>query len=160
MEERPTRRQALCWLGSGLGSVALGGCPERPLPRFHTLYVRLRQREYRVRLDRQLRSGPLQLNETLTLRRYQGHASPLAREAQLIHLADTREQSLRAYDEMILEEFHPDRIEKEVRPTLLQRLGGGFARACWDVYRRRYRKMDAKSLKGLRDNKLLPPTRR
>ena len=94
-----SRRQFLGWAGgvvpiTGAGmlsSLLLAGCPRivRRDERFFRLWGRDRGRLVEIKIERALRPGPLEVNETLTLRRYRGHATPEAREAQLLYLART-----------------------------------------------------------------------
>lgn len=93
-EPKVTRRDLLLGGGAGLAGLALAGCPRGPIPLRRGRYeiiARLKGQRYRFLLEARLRRGPLGLNQTSVLRRYRGHATAAAREAQLISLAWTAE---------------------------------------------------------------------
>ena len=83
---RLTRREFLLGAGGGtLCALLEFSCGRR----FIEFYVRLKGKRRRIRIERKLRAGPLEVNETLTLRRYAGDTPLAAREAQLVRLAQT-----------------------------------------------------------------------
>ncbi|MFH2007975.1 MAG: hypothetical protein ABI333_15440 [bacterium] len=90
------RRELLQWTGvsaaAATAGLCLGACrrPDvRISPKHYEVRARLRGRVHRIRFERALRPGPLRQNDSLTLRRYAGHATTAAREAQLLSLAWT-----------------------------------------------------------------------
>jgi hypothetical protein len=90
-----TRRSFLVTGGAGLAGLVWSGCCRGPIclrKGRYELHARFRGQRYLFHVDARLRAGPLALNQTTRLRRYKGHATVAAREAQLISLAWTAEE--------------------------------------------------------------------
>lgn len=107
----PTRRQFLVAAGVASAGALLPGCCRGPICLRKGRYeipARLRGQRYLFHLDAKLRTGPLALNQSTYLRRYKGHATATAREAQLISLAWT------AADEEAFFLTRPDNVWTEV----------------------------------------------
>lgn len=85
----PSRRELLRLALPLFGSPLILGCRRPGESRHHVLHVTVEGRRHVVRIERALRPGPLLVNEGLALRRYAGHGSVVAREAQLVLLAVT-----------------------------------------------------------------------
>lgn len=71
---------------------------------------------------------------------------------QLFQVAMTRDKALDDFAQVVLEEFSPQRIEEQVRPTLFQMVRGR-GHAYWAAFFERYHHMDASGLRQLAERK-------
>lgn len=84
-----TRRDLLLSVGAAAGGTLCSFLESSCGQRFIEFGVRIKGKRRRIRIERKLRTGPLEVNETLILRRYSGHTPLHVREARLVRLART-----------------------------------------------------------------------